>query len=461
MYESQENIAAANAPSVKKEAPGVSLLIRLNIKYIIKLLVLWMIPITLISLLTGLSSYLLISKYKSKVYMARTLLLRYEKGVSRTSDVPYLYPEINLNTLLETVKLPQNLEAVIDKLGLDLSESELFDIIYVQPGNRSNTIHIFVYYSDPVLAATIANTISEVYIDAYSRIFNSAAGKMYEYYLSQRNVVMKEVSEAEESLLAYREEKGLYMADEELKLKLKQLSETDLKHEEAGLKKKELASKVNDLKERIGKLPDTVKISETMTSQREKELQFLQRELELMLQKYTESHPEVLELKMKIEQLESELRDGSESNKTLPDSETFAQNSLKQSLILELNRMENELNALDEQMEAYQEMMGNIQNELHDLSSVQETYFNLKQKVDSARELLDTVDKRISDARIARDANTHDIAILERAVPPVSPEASGPKTHGNNLNLWYGFHWSCLHNGLCDIQPWCQGFQVI
>ena len=443
MYEPPVRSGATQANPSSAAQGGVNLLIRLNIKYIIKLLVLWMIPITIISLITGVSSYLLISRYKAKVYMARTLLLRYEKGVARTSDVPYLYPEINLNTLLETVKLPQNLSEVIDKLGLDNTEKDLFDMIQVHPGNRSNTIHIFVYHNDPLMAATIANTISEVYIDAYSRIFNSAAQKMYEYYLSQRVLVRREVSEAESEMLRYREEMGLYMADEELKLKLKQLSDTELKLEDVRLKKRELISKVEDIKTRIEGMPDTVKISETMTSQREKELLFLEREMELMKQRYTDSHPEMIELRLKIQQVRSELASDSLTDvRNLPDSETFAQNAIKQSMIIELNRMENELHAFDDQIAAYDEIMLNIREELRSLSSVQETYFNLRQKVESSRQLLDMVDNRISEARIARDANTHDLAILERAVPPVFPESTGRRLMG--IVSTFGMAFICL-----------------
>ncbi len=441
MYESNETIAT-NAPSAKQESAGVNLLIRLNVKYIIKLVVLWVVPISLIALLAGFSTYLLISKYKAKVYKASTILLRYEKSLARGGDVPYLYPEINLNTLLETVKLPQNLSSVIDKLGLDTKESQLFDIIYVTPGNRSNTIHIFVYDTDPHRAAMIANTISEVYIEAYSRIFNSAAGKMYEYYLAQRDVVMKEVSEAEIGLLKYRDEHGLFMADEELKLKLLRLSEIQIKLEEAKLSKLEYQSKSDDLKIRIAALPDTVKISETMTSQREKEKLSLVRNLELMKQRYTDSHPEIIDIKTKIKQLDAELRSGSVTSVNLPDSETFANNPLKASLIIEQNRMDNELNSVDEQIVAYYKIIENMRIELRGLSSVQEAYFNLKQKVDSSRELLNTIDKRISEARIARDASTHDIAILERAEPPLSPESSGRKLMA--IISMFGMAFICL-----------------
>jgi len=442
MYESHETIIAANAPSVKQDAPGVSLLIRLNIKYIIKLLVLWMIPISILSLLAGFSTYMLISKYKTKMYMASTILLRYEKSLSRSGDVPYLYPEINLNTLLETVKLPQNLAAVIDKLGLDVTQKELFDAIYVTPGNRSNTIHIFVYDPDANKAALIANTISEVYIEAYSRIFNSAAGKMHEYYLSQREVVMKEVNEAEVNLLKYRDKFGLFMADEELKLKLSRLSEIQLKLEEAKLSKLEYQSKVADLKTRIAALPDKVKISETMTSQREKEKLSLERDLELKQKQYTELHPDIINLKTKIKQLEAELSTGSETAVNLPDSETFANNPLKDSLILAENNIESNLNSVDEQIAAYGKIIETIQRELRELSSVQEAYFNLKQKVDSSRDLLNTIDKRISEARIARDASTHDIAILERAEPPLAPESTGRKLM--SIISMFGIAFICL-----------------
>ncbi len=427
MYEPPEITTAPGSAAIKKESPGINLLIRFNIKYIIKLLVIWMIPITIIALLTGFSSYFLISKYKTDVYKARTIMLRYDKDMARTSKVPYLYPDIGQNTLLETIKLPQNLEEVINRLGLDISEEELFDMIYIEPGNRSNTIHLFVYYTDAEMAAKIANTMCEVYIDAYSRIFNSAADKMYEYYLNQREIATEDVNEAEQALEDYREKKGLYMADEELKLKLKQLSDTELELKEMQMDKAELIAKIEDIKQRVSKLPEKVKVSETMTSQREKELRMLERELEVMLQKYTQSHPEVIELKMKIKQLKNELATGSANADNLPDSETFAPNSLRESLVLQQNQMENSLSSFDEQIENYKQIIADIRTELDSLSSIQSVYSNLQQRVSSARRLLDIIDERIADTRIASNANTHDLTILERAAKPMQPEATGKK----------------------------------
>lgn len=424
MYESQENVITTAGAAAKQEPVGINLLIRLNIKYILKLLVLWLVPITIASLLAGISSYFLVSKYRAKTYMARTLMLRYEKGVTRAGDVPYLYPEINLNTLLETVKLPQNLEAVINRLGLDMSNSELFDIITVEPGNRSNTIHIFVHHTDPELTAKIANTISEVYIEAYARIFNSAAAQIYDYYKAQRDIVLKDVREAEVELHAFRDKVGLFMADEELKLKLKQLSDTELKLEEERLLRRGNISKIEDIKGKIELLPDTIKISETLTSQREKEKLFLERELELMSQRYTESHPEIKDLKLKIAQLDQELKI-SETSKNLPDTETFARNPLKESLIFELNQLESEVKSSDEIIAAYSGVLEGFRSQLKSLSEVQDQYYNLKQRVDISRDLLDIVEKRIADARIAKGAISHDLAILERADVPLMPEATG------------------------------------
>ena len=171
MYEPEYNSTGpqSNLPQPQQlngaqaESGGVNLLIRLNFKYILKLLLLWFLPITILSLVAGLSSFFVITKYKEKVYTSNAILVRYQKMVGNESKIPYLYQETDINMLLETVKLRRNMLEVIDRLDLDVAPEALFQMITVQPGNRSDTVHISVVYSDPQICADIANTLGEVF----------------------------------------------------------------------------------------------------------------------------------------------------------------------------------------------------------------------------------------------------------------------------------------------------------
>ncbi|ARN55855.1 GumC family protein [Sedimentisphaera salicampi] len=414
--------AARGLMHAQQEMGGMNLLIRLNFKYILKLLLYWLLPITMISIGSGLASFFYISKYKTKVYTTQAIMVR----LGRNEEGPYLYPQVDANTVLETVKIRRNLEKVIDRLDLEMNVRDLYGIIKVRAGNRSDTFYVTTTYKDPELCKDIANTMCEVFIETYSKVFNESAQEVYQYYLSQREKVFQQVSDAEDELKKVKEKLGVIQPDQELEMKMGQLSDAEVAYQEALMKKEELNSKIEDMKKRIADLPEKIQVSETITRESGKEIEMLERELERSLQRYTENNPKIKEMKLKLKQLKKYKQENAQE-KEVPDSRTFSLNTIRQDLESQLTSMKNEYVVLDETISKRKKRIEEIRSELKGISNIQEEYMNAKHKVDVSRELLDVIDRRISEVRIAKDSSSHDIGILERAVAPVFPEPTGRK----------------------------------
>ncbi|OXU16046.1 GumC family protein [Sedimentisphaera salicampi] len=414
--------AARGLMHAQQEMGGMNLLIRLNFKYILKLLLYWLLPITMISIGSGLASFFYISKYKTKVYTTQAIMVR----LGRNEEGPYLYPQVDANTVLETVKIRRNLEKVIDRLDLEMNVRDLYGIIKVRAGNRSDTFYVTTTYKDPELCKDIANTMCEVFIETYSKVFNESAQEVYQYYLNQREKVFQQVSDAEDELKRVKEKLGVIQPDQELEMKMGQLSEAEVAYQEALMQKEELESRIEDMKKRIDDLPEKIQVSETVTRESGKEIELLERELERSLQRYTENNPKIKEMKLKLKQLKKYKQENAQE-KEVPDSRTFSLNSVRQDLESQLTSMKNEYVVLDETISKRKKRIEEIRSELKGISNIQEEYMNAKHKVDVSRELLDVIDRRISEVRIAKDSSSHDIGILERAVAPVFPEPTGRK----------------------------------
>lgn len=403
---------------------GISPYLTLDPKYIYITLkrrfVFWLIvAMTLSAVFFAVSKVMI-----KKTWKARCILIKHSKNLALGTDIPYLYQEVDFNTILETVRLRENLVEVIKKDNLKMTPEELFQHIEVNRGNRSNILTITGYGSTPQQAAAITNGISESFIENYNRIMNSSSDRVYKYYLTQREDMIQQIAVAETEFNAFRNKKGIVSYEDELGLKLQKLSQMELELEQTLMEEKETLTKIEDLKSRISKLPDQVKLTETYRQLEESLRRDLQRKLEELQQKYTDENPKVVEVKSQLEALD---KNSATSNKKTVDEETYGENFIKRSLLINMTTLENELVAIREKIIGYHESIARYKLNLDDMTQKQKEYFDTKRKVDLKRELLKIVETRIQESKMARDANVGDLEIVEKAQTPKTPEPTRRK----------------------------------
>ena len=215
-------------------------------------------------------------------------------------------------------------------------------------------------------------------------------------------------------------------ADKELEIKLQEINSLEMMLREATINEQALTIRIGESKKRMESLPDIVQASQTVQARRGKEIQLMQRELDITLQRYTKENPKVKEMMLKLEQLKKiDAEQGDEP--ILPDTQTYSANMIKQAVETELANMESERLALLCKIENYNNQIEMAKLELAKLTSMQEGYLDAKHNLNVARELFKMIDQRIVEARMAMDATAYDIDFLERAEPALQPESTGRK----------------------------------
>lgn len=407
-----------------EETSGDEFFMRIDLKYIWILLKKRIIYIIATAVLMSLGAYYLRDHFTQRTWRGRCIIIKHEKRLSSDTDVPYLYQETNFNTLLETIKLRENLQMLIDEFDLHTTPEGLFNKIDVKRGNRSNILNVYATSPDAQISAKMANRISEIFIQSHNKILNSAADKIYQYYISQRVGAEKKIAEAEDAFVNLKNQYGLISIDEEMGFKLEKISDMELMVQESIMLKKEHTTRIVDLKERIKALPDMVKLTETVQLQ---EVQ-LKRELSFKLsdlrQKYTDENPKVIAVKAQLNLLNKNM--GEETIKNY-DERTYGENSYKKILLVNLTTFENELLAIEEKIKGYQDSINKFRSELGVMTTKQKDYYTAQNKVELARELLNIVEGRIIKAKMAKEANVGDLEILEYASIPKTSQPTRKK----------------------------------
>ena len=351
------------------------------------------IKIIIISFIATVAGYVLAKLVVGDRWPAQATLIRHKKNLSSKTNVPYLYTEMDFETVLQSIKTRKNLLTLIDSLHLDTTPERIYSTIKVTRGRRSNLINIRTTNRNRDTAVNIANTIAEIFIKSYTEIINSATNKVYQYYQNEIKSYESKVKSVIKELDKFQTERQILSLENEVQNKYDNLKTLELDMMNAQLHISELQSKIADITERIA---------------------------------YTEKNPKVMKLQDEINALEKRI-EVEKKGERIPDSMTYGTNSIWQSMVLEKARYENEMVATKKKVKEYKNKIAIIKSQIQSLSPIEREYYDIANRKANLEEILNKVKARANEAKTAMDSNLSDFEILERAIAPKYPEASGRK----------------------------------
>lgn len=372
-------------------------------------------------LAAGLSQLLI-----KKRWRATCILVKHERESNPKTDMPYLYRSLDMNTILETVRIKENRERVIEELELELTDEELFKLIEVRRGRKSNIIMISATYAERELSVEIANRTAEVFLDSYVELLNSSVLKIYDYYKGQRELVILKIKEIEAKEEAYKKEYGIISFESELELKYKQLEGMEVKLLENRMLIEDLRIKIKDIDELIPDLPEEVKLTTLVRMKDEQRLAELEKELEEAEKKYTDENPTIINIREEIRKVSARIADAGESS-PIPDAITYGDNRLRSSLLIESTNYALEVESAKRRINDLESSIETLKGELTILSKIEVGYLEIKRELEVQRDLLKTVENRMTEARIVAESNVNDFEIIEQATPPKYPLSTSKK----------------------------------
>lgn len=152
------------------------------------------------------SFYMIAPTYEAKtVLMASYATEKIVNSSSKNDDVEgildsiEMYPSMTIQTYKEQLKSPEILQNTIDELGLKdkgIKVEGLMRMINLETIKDTNLIAIKVTYSDPEIAAAIANTLAYRFTDFITDMSNIRISKSSEFLKSQLEIEKGKLDEA-------------------------------------------------------------------------------------------------------------------------------------------------------------------------------------------------------------------------------------------------------------------------
>ncbi|MEO0455213.1 MAG: polysaccharide biosynthesis tyrosine autokinase [Cyanobacteria bacterium P01_A01_bin.114] len=401
----------------------------------------WLLAVAVCGVTTALAAFAVNSK--KPVYEAQAKLLFEANQASSLVGLEGASRELKaltsrddpLDTQVEIFRSIPIAEQVIEKLQMRTSEGDL-----IQPGallaNLSvsgvpGTDVLKVSYTspDPELAATVVNTVMEIYIQNDIQANRAAAVAAQEFIADQLPETEAEVSAAESELRVFKESNSIVDLGAESQNTVEVLSEldnvvTDLRADlaDSSAKYAEIQRKLRLTPQEayaVGLVSESPGVQEVLL-----QLQVVQSELAVESTRYEEAHPAIAGIRRQQDALTSllERRIGTslgDNQSALPIDDLQA-GALEQGLIAELLRLEAERSGLQQRLGELSGAQANQQARAQTLPGLEKRQRELERQLNAAQTTYETLLENLQQAQVLENQNVGNARVVSPALVPTT-----------------------------------------
>jgi len=369
---------------------------------------------------TAMGAYVAI-KNESTSWSATSKIIRYNKQISQSSDVPYQFQNFNYETALETIRTRSNLVEVIRRLGLNTSTTpeSLYSEFEIKRGRNSDIVEIIFTSPSRELAVKGSNVLSEIFIDNFYTIQNAAIERIYDYYNKNKEEKVKDFYAAKEAMAAFLKKNNLSSLENEIEINYTLLNKLELQRLENKTNIIAHKTSILSISDSIKDLPEEVKLRYAIRSANKKALELKQKELKRQKKVYTEIHPKIEMLQSEIDQI---IQTINEEKVVEPDEITYGKNPIKSELRIMLSKTRIKYITAQNIENSLNRQILSVKERLSKLSKLNKKFTQLTREKDESKEQLSLVSKRLYDLKMSIGSSKEDFKLFEPAKLPEFPK---------------------------------------
>ena len=328
-------------------------------------------------------------------------------------------------------------------LSLKDTIKQIRDSITVNAVKNTDIIEISSENTNPELAAKIANTVADVFVEESLTVNRSRASEAKKFIEEQLLEKEKELAQEEEEKLQYKKQENILYLDEETKINIEQLANFQAQAAEVEALIAENKAKLVEAHHQLEKQSETYISSETITAnpvvqQLQNELVSLEIQLPALIKKYGKGSPQVAEVEIKIREIKNKI---GEKVAEIVGSKVSARNPIYQNLLAEIVTLETNVISLNTKMEAISETIKEYEKRLEKLPEKELHLARLERAVKVSENIYLLLLEKYQEARINEVMELGDIRIIDNALPPDEPIKPNKKLNlaiGGILGLMLG-----------------------
>lgn len=372
-----------------------------------------------------------VSSRMTPIYETSTTIL--VKDNAEAAAMPFLdvlggQTERTALNYVEILKSRTLMERVVERLGMDAPVGskefdELKGAVSVQPLKGTDTIKISVQLDDPALAAQIANTLVDVFIEENQKSNQASTRSAREFIGQQLETAKENLARAEEALLAYKKEHGIVEPGEEAKARIEEIASLQGLKAQAETAIEEARASLAQVRRALEKQDPKLVASQTISvnplvQQYKARLSELEASLAAAQEKYTDKHPTVIGLKAEIEEVKKAL---AAEVAQIVSSQTVALNPVHQDLLSQTIALESQVIGAEARRDALARLIAEREEALQRLPQAEMELARLTRDQRVAEEIYVMLLTKHAEMRITESMKLANIQRIDSAIVPTVP----------------------------------------
>jgi succinoglycan biosynthesis transport protein ExoP len=360
-----------------------------------------------------------------KVYEAETTLrIKQPRGLSDSllGDLPIgntMATKQLMSTYAEILKSRSVIEAVIRKNDLGgkapPNYEDMLGQISTQPVKDTEILKVSVRAATAEQAQLLANTLVDTFIERLTTLVRLEQRSVREF-IGERLIEAKADLEHSEAILeAYKRDQQIVAPADETRAMVDRMSAINKLVAENTVVLATSQARLISINQQLAKEKPGFIGDSPLIQQYKSKLADLEVQLVGLLQKYTEKHPQVLEVRAAIEETRQKL---STEIARVVNAEAPSMNPIHQSLLQAKIQTEAEFAAAQAQKEALTKILAQSEIELSKLPEKERGLVRVMRDASVAQDIYIMLAKRHEEARISEVMQPTDVQIIDMAVAP-------------------------------------------
>jgi len=313
-----------------------------------------------------------------------------------------------------------------------------------------DSLQVTVDWNDPDLAARIANTLADSFIERYGAVNRAEARELRSLLEQQASFVRIKVNEAQHQLSEFVRKHGDITVSRQAMDSNERLAalQTDLARNKIALD--EASRKLELIGKQMGKDGKDLLLLEfavtaeqiadnTLIQTLRARISQLEQEVATLSSLYTDEFPDLKKANAQL--LNARQKLGEEFARLIPGLSISIDDAAQIGRIAQLVEVRSEIEKLENQQEKLSALVAQLEARTKDLPDREGQYFTLLNNVNINQDIYNTLMARLTEARIAEQTDTWDVRVLERAYAPyrrLRPKPFNNAVFGGIIGLLLG-----------------------
>jgi len=258
-------------------------------------------------LLFATTTFFIRSMTTSDVYVANCGLIRQEITDTRNGVLPPGYVNVQRSIIMNLFKSRAVLEETIKRLSLPYTAEQLYNNITINSEKKSDYYFVSASSKDPTIAAALANTLSDVFIEEYKKLIRRNLEDLNDSYLRTQNELEKQLADQDERLKKLSAENNLTSIENDIAFNNQRLLQVEDQLTRAASTLDSSKQALNELQGELANTPEEVVTRREKSSVAEDELRHAESVLKTYEQQYAKSNPLLIQQKEIVRKMRAEL----------------------------------------------------------------------------------------------------------------------------------------------------------